>query len=190
MQTEELSILKSGYEVVHDRIIPFMFKMEENKIRSRIIPLINPVAWMIWHVLRVEDMFLSDVVFKKEQVFHKDGWLDLLQINTAQVGTGMRKEQADELALQINLEALKEYNSAVRKHTFELLQLLPEWPGNELDSAELIEMRLLKSDAFPPQVAKERAIAYAPTPVTSCILGLINHTYMHFGQYLALTKPL
>ena len=190
MQIEELSILKSGYEVVHDRIVPFMFKMEEDKIRGRIIPLINPVAWMIWHVLRVEDMFLSDVVFKKEQVFHKDGWLNLLQIDTAQVGTGMSKDQADELSLQIDLEALKQYNSEVKKHTFELIQLLPDWPSNQLDGAELIEKRLLASDAFPSPVAKERAIAYAPTPVTSCVLGLINHTYMHFGQYLALTKPL
>ena len=190
MQIDELAILKSGYEAVHDRIIPFMFRMEENKIRTRIIPLINPVAWMIWHVLRVEDMFLSDVVFKKEQIFHLNKWQDRLKIETAHVGTGMTQEQADQLSLHINLNQLKEYNVAVRGHSLKLLSLLPDWPSDKLDDAEEIEKRLLAADAFPPQVAGERSIAYAPTPVSSCILGVISHTYMHFGQYLALTKPL
>jgi len=189
MQVDELAILKSGYEAVHERIIPFMFKMEEQKIRKRIIPLINPVTWMIWHVLRVEDMFLSDVVFRKEQVYHKDKWKDQLNIETAQVGTGMTKEHADQLSLQIDLIQLKEYNGAVKEHTMELLELLPGWPSDKLDDAHEIEKRLLAVDAFPVPVARERAVAYAPTPVSSCILGVISHTYMHFGQYLAVTKP-
>ena len=190
MQFDELGILKSGYEAVHDRIIPFMFKMEEYKIRNRVIPMINPVAWMIWHVLRVEDMFLSNVVFRQEQAFHKGNWQDRLNIPTAQVGTGMTKEQADQLSSQIDLEGLKEYNLEIKEYTLNLLELLPEWPSNSLDDPDVIEKRLLAADAFPASVAKERAIAYAPTPVSSCILGVISHSYMHFGQYLALTKPL
>ena len=190
MKIDELAIIKTGYEAVHDRLIPFMFKMEEDKIRKRIIPLINPVAWMIWHVLRVEDMFLSDVIFRKRQEFHKGKWLKQLKINTPNVGTGMTKEQADQLSLQINLDALKSYNSAIKDQTLNLLMLLPDWPNDKLDDASVIEKRLLESKAFPPPVAKERAIAYAPTPVSACILGVINHTYMHFGQYLVLTKPL
>ena len=190
MVFDELNMLKSGYEAVHDRIIPFMSRMEEDRIRQRIIPLINPVAWMIWHVLRVEDMFLSDVVFRKEQAFHRDNWQDRINIETAQVGTGMTKEQADQLSLQIDLNQLKEYNAAVKEHSLNLIDMLPAWPSNQLDDADEIEKRLLDSNAFPAPVAKERAIAYAPTPVSSCVLGVISHTYMHFGQYLALTKPL
>lgn len=190
MQPEKMEMLKSAYEVVHDRIVPFMQKMEEDKIRKRIIPLMNPVAWMIWHVLRVEDMFLSNVVFRKEQAFHKDGWQERLGIRTAHVGTGMSTKEADELAGEIDLNALKEYNLAIREHSMNLIRLLPEWPSNELDDAQEIEKRLLASDAFPTEVAKERSIAYAPTPVSTCVLGVVNHTYMHFGQYLVLTKPL
>ena len=190
MRLDEMEMTRTAYELVHDRIIPFMFKMEEAKMRKRIIPLINPVAWMIWHVLRVEDMFLSTVVFRKEQVFHMSDWQERLQIRTAQVGTGMSATEADNLALQIDLNSLKEYNIAIKEHSLKLLEILPEWPDNELDDAQKIENRLLVAKAFPPEVAKERAIAYAPTPVSACILGLINHTYMHFGQYLALTKPL
>ena len=190
MQLEEMEMTKSAYELVHDRIIPFMFKMEETRLRERIIPLINPVVWLIWHVLRVEDMFLSTVVFRKEQAFHASNWLERMQIRTAHVGTGMSKEEADNLAQQIDLNALKDYNNAIKEHSLKLLELLPQWPTNELDDASEIENRLLAADAFPPEVAKERAIAYAPTPISACVIGVINHTYMHFGQYLALTKPL
>ena len=171
-------------------IVPWMLKMDHAKIRKRLVPTMNPVAWMIWHVLRVEDMFLSTVVFNEKQKFHSDNWREQLNINTSHVGTGMTTQEADQLSLDVDLDALAAYNQAVRLHSLQLLEHVDKFQGNELDSAEIIEGRLKESMAFPDPVAEERARAYAPSPVSTCLLGVINHTYMHFGQYLAITKPL
>ena len=190
MRFGDLYIIRSGYEVVHDTIVPLMFKMDIDKIRRRIVPEINPVAWMIWHVLRTEDMFLSNVIFGKDQEFHTGNWQDRLKIDTPHVGTGMSTVQADQLSLEVDLDELAAYNEAVKHHSLNLIEAFPHFKGDDLDSAEKIEHRLKEANAFPEAVSEERARAYAPTPVSVCLLGLINHTYMHFGQYLALTKPL
>lgn len=190
MKIDSLKLLSTSYELIHDRIIPFMLKMEENELRKRIIASVNPVGWMVWHVLRVEDMFLSTVVFSCTQLFHKDNWQEKLNIHTAQVGTGMSKSEADSLAASINLVELAAYNEAVREHSLRLLKSVPDLKNDQLDPASAIEERLKEAMAFPDAVAEERALAYEPTPVSTCLLGVIHHTYMHFGQYLALTKPL
>ncbi len=190
MKFGDLDIIRSGYETVHDMIVPWMLKMDQARIRKRIVPAINPVVWMIWHVVRVEDMFLSTVVFKEDQEFHSENWQRRLNINTSNVGTGMTTEETDQLSLDVDLDALAAYNQAVKLHSLNLLERVPELQGNTLDSAKEIELRLKESMAFPDRVAEERARAYAPSPVSSCLLGVINHTYMHFGQYLSITKPL
>ena len=175
---------------MHDHMIPAMLKTGEDRLRRRIIPSINPIIWMSWHVLRVEDMFLSNVVFRQEQIFHLGNWQSKLGISTANVGTGMSTNEADELAKEVKLEALKKYNLAVKGNSLDLLSKIDILDSNKLDDAEIIEARLRKGGVFPESVLQERARAYAPTPVSTCILGVISHTYMHFGQYLALTKPL
>ena len=145
---------------------------------------------MVWHILRVEDMFLSNVVFRRDQEFHRASWQAKLGITTPHVGTGMSKKEADELSKAVIIPSLIEYNQAVREHTNQLLTLIEKWPTDQLDKAEEIEVRLKTANAFPKGVLSERARAYAPTPVSDCLLGVINHGYMHFGQFLALTKPL
>ena len=190
MEYQDLEILKSGYKGIHDHIVPSMLRKDEELIRKRIIPSINPIIWMSWHMLRVEDMFLSNVVFKKQQVFHSEEWRNRLQIETAHVGTGMTVSETDSLASRIDVDALKDYNVAVEHHTSGLLSAIADLPNDQLDSAEDIERRLRIADAFPENVLVERASAYAPTPISACLLGVISHSYMHFGQYLALTKPI
>ncbi len=190
MEFKDLEIIRSGYEGLHDHIIPSMLKRSEDQLRSRLIPTINPIIWMCWHMLRTEDMFLSNVIFREDQVFHLGNWQGKLGIDTANVGTGMTVAEADELAKQVNIEALKDYNIAVKEHSLELLNKTADLESDRLDDADLITGRLKKAQAFPDGVLQERAGAYSPTPVSTCILGLISHAYMHFGQYLVLTKPL
>ena len=190
MKFNDLEVLKAGYENLHDRIIPVMLRTDKEKLRPRLIPTINPIIWMAWHMLRIEDMFLSDVIFRQKQIFHSDNWQRILQIETTHVGTGMEKTEADELAKQIDLEGLRSYNLAVKQHTNDLLDLVTSWPSEKLDAEEVIEARLRASGAFPDGVLEDRVKAYAPSPMSACLLGLLNHAYMHFGQYLSIMKPL
>ena len=190
MEFHDLEILKSGYEGVHNHIIPLMLRTDEDKLRNRINETINPIIWMSWHMLRTEDMFLSNVVFKTDQIFHAENWQNKLGIITANVGTGMSAEEADNLSADVLLEPLLEYNQSVKDHSLNLLVRVSKLESDKLDAPEMIESRLRKAQAFPEGVLEERASAYAPTPISTCLLGLINHSYMHFGQYLAIMKPL
>lgn len=190
MKYNDLEILKSGYEGIHNHIIPLMLRTEEVKLRNRINKTINPIIWMSWHMLRTEDMFLSNVVFKLDQIFHVENWQNKLGITTANVGTGMGVEEADRLSAEVLLDPLLKYNQSVKQHSLNLLKQVNSLGSDELDPAQMIESRLRKAEAFPEGVLQERAGAYAPTPISTCLLGLINHSYMHFGQYLAIMKPL
>ena len=190
MEFKDLEILRSGYEGVHDQLIHAMLKSSEEQLRNRIIPSINPIIWMVWHILRSQDMFLSNVVFDDEQIFHSGNWHNKLGIDTQHTGTGMTVEEADQLAATVRIEPLRLYNKALKEHSLKLLSKVTELKSNQLDSAEAIATRLRAADAFPEEVLIERSTAYAPTSVSTCLLGVISHAYMHFGQYLVLTKPL
>lgn len=190
MEYKDLDILRSGYTGIHDQLIPAMLKTNEKQLRFRMNPLINPIIWMVWHILRTQDMFLSNVIFRSEQLFHSGSWQYKLGIDTQHVGTGMTAKEADQLAATVQLDALHAYNKAVKEHSLNLLSELTHLESDKLDPEEVIADRLRVARAFPEEVLTERARAYAPTPVSTCILGVISHAYMHFGQFLALMKRL
>ena len=187
---KEMEIVKGSYQGIHDHMIPMMLKTVEPRLRHRVMDGINPIIWMAWHIMRTEDMFFNTVMFNRQQVFQSGNWRKKLKIDTNHVGTGMTTQEADRLSLKVDLEELVKYNHEMKKAVIRLLDNPPIPIDNPLDSEKELDERLKMSDSFPEGVRQNRAKAYAPNPVSSGVIGLISHAYMHIGQYFVVTKPL
>ena len=47
--------------------------LTEAQVRGRPVPGVNPIAWLIWHLTRVQDDHIADVA-GTEQAWTADGW--------------------------------------------------------------------------------------------------------------------
>lgn len=187
---DQLTIIKNGYVGFHDNLIPLMLQTEDPMLRQRVTPAINPIIWMAWHILRTEDMFLNTVIFDKKQVFEQADWKARLNIKTNYIGTGITPEEADLISISLDLDQLHNYNQAVRENSLKLIDSYPSLEIDQIADESELNRRLMVVDAFPEGVRQSRAKAYAPTPISAGILGILNHGYMHLGQYFSITKPL
>jgi DinB superfamily len=78
------------------RAIAFFDTLDETHWRSRPQPVVNSLAWLIWHMARVEDAGVNRLVANRPQVLDEGNWGERMQVPIRHHGTGMttQKEKA------------------------------------------------------------------------------------------------
>ena len=119
------------YEQVH-RVLsdPAIKQLGEAQLRGRPHPGVNTVAWLLWHIARVEDVGVNRFAADLTQVLD-DGWFARLGVDRRDVGTGMSDAEVDELSTRIDLDALRGYWDALTRRTPEVVESLR---GSDLDA--------------------------------------------------------
>ncbi|WP_328410196.1 mycothiol transferase [Nocardia sp. NBC_00403] len=104
-------------EVVHEAVDG----LTEDHLAYRIDPGANSIAWLIWHLTRVQDDHVADVA-GAEQVWTAQGWYDRfgLPIDTRTVGYGDRPENV--AAIQAPADLLLGYYDAVHEQTLRFVR--------------------------------------------------------------------
>jgi hypothetical protein len=85
----------------------------------------HSIAWIIWHLARIEDMTMNALMAGKTQVFFQDDWLKKLHI-TARHSGNVVMDAVDVTAFSesVDLDALKEYRLIVGRATREAVSVL------------------------------------------------------------------
>src|SRR5437667_8795221 len=109
---------------------PAIKRLSEAQLRGRPHAGVNTVAWLLWHMARVEDVGVNRFVVDGPQVLD-DGWLAKLGVERRDVGTGMSDAEVDELSAHVDLDALRGYWDAVTRRTPEVVASLR---GSDLDA--------------------------------------------------------
>jgi uncharacterized damage-inducible protein DinB len=91
-------------------------------LAARPAPGANPIGWLAWHLLRVQDDHLAAVA-GTEQVWTEQGWADRfgLPLDPAATGYGMSREEVDAVRVP-SAELLLGYGEAVSARTAEFLR--------------------------------------------------------------------
>jgi len=100
---------------------------------------LNSLAWLFWHMARVEDGLVSCIAVGQEQLFDQDDWRDRLRTGRADMGTGMSKTEVAELSKQIDLASLWNYRDAVGRRTRVIVNDL--WPDRWTAPIEVEDIR-------------------------------------------------
>ena len=81
----------------------------------------NPIGWLVWHLLRVQDDHLSEIA-GREQVWTSGGWFERsgLPFPAEAHGYGFTDEQVDQTRFD-GTELLSGYQAAVHEMTVDLL---------------------------------------------------------------------
>jgi hypothetical protein len=80
----------------------------------------NTVAWLVWHLTRIEDDHVADA-FGTEQVWTTQGWAERFALPFDTAATGYGHSSAEVAAVRLDRDALSGYHHDVADRVVELL---------------------------------------------------------------------
>ncbi|MET9930911.1 MULTISPECIES: DinB family protein [unclassified Streptomyces] len=94
--------------------------LTDDELAARIGPDANSVAWLVWHLTRVQDDHLAGA-FGTEQVWTAGGWADRFGLPFPEKATGYGQTPAEAGRVRAPAELLLGYHDAVHDRTAELV---------------------------------------------------------------------
>ena len=98
--------------------------MADNQIRWIPERMDHSIVWILWHLVRIEDITMTILVAGKKQVFDKGDWSGNLNVSLIHTGNAMSKLEIIELSNGINIDQLRKYRVAVDRRTQEIVKQL------------------------------------------------------------------
>lgn len=91
--------------------------------QMRLIPkgCTHSIAWMIWHIARIEDVTTNLLLAGRPQVFKSGNWQDKMGVAYVEVGNDMPAGDIARLSQAVAMNALLDYRLAVGKRTRQLV---------------------------------------------------------------------
>ncbi|HBF0841676.1 DinB family protein [Clostridioides difficile] len=79
------------------------------------------IAWVLWHITRIEDLTVNMLVAQKEQIFNEQ-WKDRLSVFITDTGNALSDDEIMNLSKSINIDELLCYRNEVAKNTIEVVK--------------------------------------------------------------------
>lgn len=102
----------------------------------------HSIAWILWHIARIEDVTMNLLVAGSPQIFHRDRWSERMKSSVRHTGNAMDLEEVSTLSQRVDIEALRAYRLAVGKRTREIVRQLQAGDlKRKIDPARLQRVR-------------------------------------------------
>jgi uncharacterized damage-inducible protein DinB len=114
-------LLAYAFDQVEDTVARAVDGLGEDDLAARLDAEANSIAWLVWHLTRVQDDHVAEVA-GAQQVWTSDGWADrfALPFGAAETGYGFSSDQVG--AVRASAEALTGYHAAVHAATAAFLR--------------------------------------------------------------------
>ena len=122
-------LLTDGFGRVREVVSQAVDGLSSEELAFRIDGEANSIAWLIWHLTRVQDDHLADPA-KTEQVWLADGWSDRFGLPFDRAATGYGHTSNQVARLRATPELLLGYHEAVQDQT---LRFVAGLTGTDLD---------------------------------------------------------
>ena len=84
----------------------------------------HSIAWLIWHLARIEDIAMNILVANSDQIFNQGDWYQDLNTKFRHTGNSMQPDEIILLSKKIDLDALRAYRVAVGQSTRKIFKNL------------------------------------------------------------------
>jgi hypothetical protein len=84
-------------------------------------PEANPIGWILWHMIRVEDFWFQFFIQRESELWEKEGWHEKFGLPTRDNGFGHSQEQVTNFPA-LDLGELLKYGEQVRSGTLTYLR--------------------------------------------------------------------
>lgn len=110
---------KSGLWSFEDEILN---GLTDDQIRNMVDE--HSIAWILFHLARIEDITMNMLVAGTGQVFTRNSWAKKLKVDIAHSANKMAKKNVANLSKKIDIKVLKAYRIAVGKRTRQIVKKL------------------------------------------------------------------
>jgi hypothetical protein len=109
-------------EVVHEVVDG----LTPEQLAFRVDPEANSIAWLVWHLTRIQDDHLADAA-QAEQVWTSQGWVERFGLPFDPLATGYGHRAAEVAAVRVGSAALLlGYHDAVHQQTTRYVERLSD----------------------------------------------------------------
>ncbi|WP_330231530.1 DinB family protein [Nocardia sp. NBC_00508] len=122
-------VLTDAYERIKETVHEAVDGLGEDDLVHRLDPGANSIAWLVWHLARVQDDHIADVA-GVEQVWTAQGWHDRFALPVDKTATGYGDRPADVAVIRAPADLLTGYYDAVHEQT---LRFVRELEDDDLD---------------------------------------------------------
>jgi hypothetical protein len=137
--------LAEAFERIRDAFYPTVMGLSEDELRFRPEQDSNPIAWLAWHLTRVQDETVARVG-RLEAVWTSRGWLERFAISLQPTDTGFGHSPRDVARVVAPADLLLDYFEDVHQQTVAFIRSLDD------------EALSRRADGKPPRTVEERLL--------------------------------
>ena len=147
----------------------------------------HSVAWLIWHIARIEDATMNVLVAGRAQILQRDSWLARMNIDLRHTGNLMNEAEVIQLSTSIDTEALRAYRLAVGRGTREIVrQLQPEQLNQKVNPLRLEQ---LMTEGAVVEEARDLIDYWGKRTIAGLLLmPATRHNLVHLNEALRLKR--
>jgi hypothetical protein len=148
----------------------------------------HSIAWLIWHIARIEDMTMNVLMAGKPQIFHQGDWLTKLKVEIRHTGNVvMDTDDVTALSNAIDIEALKTYRRNVGRATRDAVMVLqPDAVQRKVDPLRL--QQLLDDGSVAPEATGLIEYWGNLTIAGLLLMPPTRHCLVHLNEALKVKK--
>jgi hypothetical protein len=176
LHTAEMS--RAGLWSFEDEVVDGLSEAQMRRIPPRED---HSIAWILWHLTRIEDVTMNLLVSGSPQVLDGQPWLERMQTGVCDTGNSMTFAQIAELSATINLGELRAYRLSVGRRTRAIAKLLqPEQLKQKVDSSRLEQVT--RSGAVPESASGLLDYWGGLTVAGLLLMPPTRHTFIHWNE--------
>ena len=123
--TAARQLLADGFGRVPGVVRAAVEDLTDDQLVTRLDPQANTVAWLVWHLARVQDDHVADVA-GSEQVWTSDGWAERFGLPREDDGIGYGDRPEDVAQVRASSDLLIGYLDAVTARTLDYVAALTD----------------------------------------------------------------
>lgn len=152
-------VLVDAFDRIHQTGLAAVADLSDDQLAHRPTPDANSIAWLLWHLARVQDDHVADVA-GLEQVWASQGYADAFGLPFDQSAIGYGQSSEDVGHVRASSDLLSDYLTAVHAQTVAYVEALED---ADLD-------RIVDTRWDPPVTLGAR------------LVSVINDDMQHVGQ--------
>ena len=113
--------IEDAFQKEHEFLMDVLSGLTPEEQAWRAGPDANSITWILWHMLRVEDMWFQFFIQRKNEIWERDGWNEKFGLPIRDNGFGHTSEEVAAFPT-LDLAELIGYGDAVRAETLDYLR--------------------------------------------------------------------
>lgn len=149
----------------------------------------HSIAWILFHLTRIEDIVMNMLIAGTEQVFTRGGWAQKMNVSVLHSANKMDDASVADLSANIDLPCLREYRLAVARRTRQIVKKLQASDFKRKVDPSRIE-KILQQGAVTPEAMEVTNYWSKKTLAGLLLMPPTRHGILHLNEAMRIKQKI